>query len=43
MIRLGDIGEDEREYEFQPLTAPPIPEHTPAAPMPEREPEKVPA
>ena len=40
--RMGDIGEDEREYEFVPFTAPSIPEPT-TAPTPEREPEKVPA
>jgi hypothetical protein len=41
-FRMGDIGEDQREYEFEPLTAPsvPEPEHAPA---PQREPEKVPA
>ena len=40
--RMGDLGGDEREYEFEPLTAPSIPEPTPA-PAPEREPEGVPA
>ena len=40
--RMGDLGGDEREYEFEPLTAPSIPEPTPA-PVPEREPEGVPA
>lgn len=41
-INLGDIGEGEREYEFQPLTAPSVPEPV-IAPAPEREPVGVPA
>ena len=40
--RMGDIGEGEREYEYEPLTTP-APERVPAAPTPEREPEEVPA
>lgn len=41
---LGDIGEEQEEWEFEPLTAPgvPEPEYTPAE-EPVREPEKVPA
>lgn len=41
-IHLGDIGEGQREYEFQPLTAPSVPEPA-ISPAPQREPEKVPA
>jgi hypothetical protein len=42
--RAGDIGEDQEEYEFEPLTAPGVPEptYTPVE-EPAREPEKVPA
>ena len=39
-IILGDIGEDQREYEFEPLTAPSVPEpaETPApVTVPDRE------
>jgi hypothetical protein len=37
-ITLGDIGEDQREYEFEPLTAPSVPETTPApVTVPDRE------
>lgn len=40
--RAGDIGEDQEEWEFEPLTAPGVPEpqHQPVE-VPERE--KVPA
>lgn len=44
-IRCGDIGDDPKEVEFEPLTAPSVPEpvRTPTpAPAP-AEPEKVPA
>ena len=34
--RMGDIGEDQREYEFEPLTAPSVPEPAPVE-VPERE------
>lgn len=43
VVRCGDIGDDQREVEYEPLTAPSVPEpiRTPApAPV---EPEKVPA
>lgn len=47
---MGDIGGDQKEYEFEPLAEPAVPEvapatpaPAPAAPAPEREPEKVPA
>jgi hypothetical protein len=33
---MGDIGEDQREYEVEPLTAPSVPEPAPV------EPERVP-
>jgi hypothetical protein len=36
IIRLGDIGEDQREYEFEPLTAPSVPEPV-HVPTPDRE------
>jgi hypothetical protein len=38
--KAGNIGEDQEEYEFEPLTAPSVPEpvYTPT-----KEPEKVPA
>ena len=36
IIRLGDIGEDQREYEFEPLTTPSIPETAPVT-VPDRE------
>jgi len=39
-IRLGDIGEDPEPVEFEPLTAPSVPEPVPA---PVREPQKQPA
>jgi hypothetical protein len=39
---MGDLGEDQREYEFEPLAAPSVPEPV-AVPQPQREPEKVPA
>ncbi len=40
---MGDIGPNEHEVEFLPLTEP-QPEQEPApAPVPEREPERVPA
>lgn len=44
VIRCGEIGDDQREVELEPLTAPSVPEpiHTPA-PTPAIEPEKVPA
>lgn len=44
-IVAGDIGDDQREVEYEPLTAPSIPEPIPApAPAePVRTPEKVPA
>jgi hypothetical protein len=35
-INLGDIGEDQREYEFEPLTAPSVPEPV-HVPTPDRE------
>lgn len=35
-ITLGDIGEDQTEYEFEPLTAPSIPETVPVT-VPDRE------
>lgn len=35
---MGDIGADPREYEFEPMTAPSVPE-----PIVVPEPEKVPA
>lgn len=44
-VIAGDIGDDQREVEYEPLTAPSIPEPIPApAPTePVRTPEKVPA
>lgn len=41
---MGNIGEPQREIEFEPLTAPSVPEpvRTPT-PAPERQPEPVPA
>lgn len=36
-IRNGDIGEGQREVEFEPLTAPSVPEPV-HAPAPSREP-----
>ena len=37
--RCGDIGEDQREYEFEPLTAPSVPEPIPTpVEAPEKEP-----
>jgi hypothetical protein len=47
MIRLGprcgDIGDNPREYEFEPLTTPQtVPVTEPAAPEPSREPVPVP-
>lgn len=37
-VTLGDIGEDQREYEFEPLTAPSVPEpDTAPVEAPERE------
>lgn len=39
--RMGDIGADPEEIEFEPLTAPSVPEPAPAPVAPE--PEKVPA
>lgn len=41
LVRMGDIGDDQREYEVEPLTAPSVPEPAPA-PVP-AEPEKEPA
>lgn len=41
-IYAGDIGEGQKEWEFEPLTAPSIPEPE-RTPVPAREPEKVPA
>jgi hypothetical protein len=38
---MGDIGDDPHEVEFEPLTAPSVPEPAPAPVAPE--PEKVPA
>lgn len=35
VITLGDIGEDQKEYEFEPMTAPSVPE---PVKVPEREP-----
>lgn len=41
---MGNIGEEQTEYEFEPLTAPSVPEPAPVEqPVPQREPEKVPA
>lgn len=42
--RMGDIGEGQREWEFEPLTAPSVPEpvHVPT-PVTEPEREPVPA
>lgn len=43
-FRCGDLGDDQREYEFEPLTAPSVPEPvvvpmpTPAPAEPAREP-----
>lgn len=34
--RMGDIGEDQKEYEFEPLTAPSVPEPV-SVPVPDRE------
>lgn len=34
---MGDIGSDPREYEYEPLTAPAVPEPV-SVPVPEREP-----
>lgn len=42
MITLGDIGEDQHEYEYEPLTAPSVPEPV-HAPVEQPAPEKVPA
>lgn len=36
--RMGRIGEPQREYEFEPLEAPAVPEAVPANPDPDREP-----
>jgi hypothetical protein len=35
--RAGDIGDDQREYEYEPLTAPSVPEPI-TVPTPDREP-----
>lgn len=35
-IICGDIGEDQTEYEFEPLTAPSVPETVPVS-VPDRE------
>lgn len=45
LIRCGEIGDDQREVEFEPLTTPSVPEpiHTPAPAEPVRVPEEVPA
>lgn len=45
LIRCGDIGDDQREVELEPLTAPSVPEpiKTPAPVEPSRTPERVPA
>lgn len=42
---MGDIGDNPREYEVEPLTAPSVPEpiQTPAPAEPARVPEEVPA
>lgn len=41
---MGDIGDNPREYEFEPLTAPAVPEPiTTPAPSPAPVPEEVPA
>ena len=36
LITCGDIGEDQKEYEFEPLTAPSVPEPV-HVPVPDRE------
>jgi hypothetical protein len=36
LITCGDIGEDQTEYEFEPLTAPSVPETAPVT-VPDRE------
>ena len=39
---MGDIGEDQKEYEFEPIETPAVPEPAPVVePVPE--PEEVPA
>lgn len=45
VVIAGDIGDDQREVEYEPLTAPSVPEpiRTPAPAEPVRTPEKVPA
>ena len=40
--RLGDIGDDQEEREYEPLTAPAVPEPI-RTPTPAPQPEKVPA
>jgi len=41
---MGNIGEGQEEYEFEPLTIPEFePTEVPVPVEPEREPEKVPA
>lgn len=44
-VICGDIGDDQREVEYEPLTAPSVPEpiKTPAPAEPVRTPEEVPA
>lgn len=40
---MGDIGEGQREVEFEPLTAPPVTVPAPAPSEPVRTPQEVPA
>jgi hypothetical protein len=35
---MGDLGDDQREYEFEPLTAPAVPEPVAVPAEPAREP-----
>lgn len=37
-VYCGDIGDNPREVEYEPLTSPSVPEPVPAAPTPTREP-----
>lgn len=41
-VRSGDIGADPQEWEFEPLTAPSVPEPIRVPVEPGRTPEKVP-
>lgn len=41
--RMGDIGDNPHEVEFEPLTAPSVPEPAPSPQPTTPEPEKVPA